>query len=158
MENNIDLQLIPNKIIRIIGELHNRGYQSLYLDCGLSPSGFHWRYAVFTPDTTLFSGSYDATILALSDFNQWVKNWNAPISVLADDFLAHFHDDLQSAKQANQVYAEWFNQAIEYIEETGYFIMFCDFGSDETTCYGDNKTRQTLPLPYHMMKTNFKAF
>lgn len=131
--HNFDLSTFPNKMIRLVGELHQRGYQSLYLDCQMSPSGCHWRYRIFTDEKSLINGSFGNELPELI----WLENWSHSIEQWADDFIAHFGHDLQIAKKENPEYVEWLQNVIEKIGEKGYFIMFDEY-RDTPRCYGQN--------------------
>jgi hypothetical protein len=47
-----DLPLLPIRITQMIRELHKRGYESLYLYAGMSPSGLYWRFMIGVIDET----------------------------------------------------------------------------------------------------------
>ena len=37
---------IATKIIKMVFALHQLGYESIYIYCGMSPSGMNWRYEI----------------------------------------------------------------------------------------------------------------
>ena len=42
---------MARRLIRMVGALHERGFESLYLYCGMNGSGSAWRYSIGALDT-----------------------------------------------------------------------------------------------------------
>ncbi len=112
-----DLPLLPVRILRMIRELHQRGYQSLYLYAGMSPSGTHWRFNIgIIDDSNLWPGNYSLIYTSIGrDVKPEWSELDASVSKLADDFEIYYAKDLANAREARPDFVKWFDQLVEII-------------------------------------------
>ena len=112
-----DLPLLPVRIVQMIRELHQRGYESLYLYAGMSPSGLYWRFTIGIIDQThLWPGDYRLvnTSIGTDHKPEW-SSIDASAIQLADDFEKYFATDLIHAKQSRPDFIAWFSNMSEKI-------------------------------------------
>lgn len=107
-----DLPLLPIRIVQMIHELHRRGYESLYLYAGMSPSGLYWRFTIGIIDqTNLWPGDYQLINASIgTDHKPEWSEANASTTQLADDFEKYFATDLVRAKQSRPDFVAWFSK------------------------------------------------
>lgn len=112
-----DLPLLPVRILRMIRELHQRGYQSLYLYAGMSPSGTHWRFNIgIVDDSNLWPGNYSLINTSIGrDVKPEWSELDASVSKLADDFEIYYAHHLVNARKARPDFVTWFDQLVETI-------------------------------------------
>lgn len=105
-------------VLRVIAELHLRGYQRLRIGPGLSSSGFFWRCAI-TPVSNILI-DHGALLLdyqgpvakyTVSMGNQywgWTDATDLAPSDLADLFVERFPDIVMQGKGRDWLYAGWY--------------------------------------------------
>lgn len=118
-DNKLDSIKLANKLLRLVGVLHQRGYESLYFHSGMSPSGVYWRYHILTNEKELLR---DSLVGDLPKFD-WVKNWDDNIEIWADDFIKFYQNDLTVARQPNIEYVTWYENILNIIGDSGYLIL-----------------------------------
>ncbi len=121
-------QSLPVKITQMVVELHQRGYTSLYLHCGMSPSGMNWRYAIglsaegqWPTHPPITRGSVRAT-----GELDWASDTTTPQS-LADGFEASFAAELAGTKGAPTPYSIWFDALVASLEENELLVFYADY-------------------------------
>ena len=102
--------MFPTKLIKMVIDLHSKGYESLYLFSGMSPSGMNWRYEIGVIDENgwpnriyLASGSLDCE----STDTNWSKG-DLSVKELSDQFESHYLDNLAEARKPNPDFVKWF--------------------------------------------------
>jgi len=91
---------VYRRVLRMVQELHLRGYQHIRIAPGMSPSGCHWRYAV-TPVTNVLRSHggrlavWDSAVAHYSsgmghEFSGWQDAPHKHPSRLAEMFLSCF--------------------------------------------------------------------
>ncbi len=121
-------QSLPVKITHMMVELHQRGYTSLYLYCGMSPSGMDWRYKIgltaegqWPAHPSIIRGSMRATGTL-----KWASDTSSPQS-LADGFEATFKETLAGTKAAPTAYSIWFDALVASLEENELLVFYADY-------------------------------
>lgn len=123
--------IFPTKIIKMIIDLHSKGYESLYLYSGLSPSGMNWRYEIgvigdhgWPNRTYLASGSLDREN---TDTN-W-SNGDLTVSELSDKFENQYRKSLGEARRSNPDFVKWFADLADNLDLTnsGLLIFYQDY-------------------------------
>lgn len=108
---------LPTQIVRMIQSLHARGYESIYLLSGMSPSGMSWRYEI----GIILDGQWPSKhILAIDSLDRertdtpWSRGELA-VQALADAFIAQYHDQLSDAQTPNARFVLWFQQVAQQL-------------------------------------------
>jgi len=90
---------LPVRIQKMVGKLHDIGYESLYLYSGSSPNGMNWRYTIgiinnkkWPTNDYLVEGS-----IRSSGAIEWSES-DATVEKLADNFEQYYADSLILAK------------------------------------------------------------
>jgi hypothetical protein len=124
MEENL-----PGKIVRMIVELHRRGYTSLYLHCGLSASGMYWRYDIghleneqWPATASIVYGSVGA-----EDRVSWTTD-HSTVNALANGFEATYADVLRVAEPTT--YSIWFREIVRALKHNEVLIFYADFETE----------------------------
>ncbi len=120
---------LPIRIMQMVQQLHNRGYTSIYLHSGLSPSGMYWRYSI----GQLMTGYWPAypTIISGSVSKEGETIWaldNSTVRLLTDGFESHFKDLLIS-KDPHTDYSKWYAKLLSGLEADEMLVFFADYGA-----------------------------
>lgn len=119
---------LPIRIMYMVKELHLRGYSSVYLYSGLSPSGMHWRFEI----GQTVAGQWPVS-------PPWIKSsigstgkisWsdeNASVAELTHDFQQHVKDQLTQNYKATP-YSQWYADTLESLETDVPLIFYEDYG------------------------------
>jgi len=83
--------------MKMVAELHGRGYTGLYFYAGLSPAGLHWRYKIGLIDESGWPNEPELACGSVGDTGQlaWTKDAKSA-STMADDFIQHYALDSAS--------------------------------------------------------------
>lgn len=126
---------LPVRITRMIGVLHGRGYQSIYLYSGLSPSGGHWRYAI----GPIIDGRWPkGPALVSSSIGKpaqlpWTHDASASTEVLADAFETFYGERLEPARTPNAAFANWYAMTLNALGDAEPLLFFADYGAPHET-------------------------
>jgi hypothetical protein len=124
--------MLPTQILRMVIELHNRGYESLYLFSGMSPSGMNWRYEIGVMTDGEWPSIPPITQDSIDRASQDTPWSRAPHSVsdLADRFEAHFEARLGEAKVPNPSYTQWFHSLVNTLRADQILDFYADYEAD----------------------------
>lgn len=128
---------LARRLMCMVAELHARGFQSLYLYCGMNGSGSSWRYSIGAMDAgrwprfrrhplqvfNSMNGSDDAEQIA------WGALDDAP-EVLADRFMAAYPDIVAEARVPNPDYVAWYRDMLAISEPYGLLVFYFDYKTD----------------------------
>ena len=124
-------EMMPSRVLKMMLELHQRGYESLYLFSGMSPSGMYWRFEIgiahngqWPVNYTITSGSCDKYSLGAD----WAKNYQTTED-LTDSFIDYFGAALKDGFDKNPDYVEWFKSTVSTLEKDELLVFYED--SDE---------------------------
>ena len=117
--------IFPTKLIKMILDLHSKGYESLYLYSGMSPSGMNWRYEIGVIDENgwpnriyLTSGSLDRE----STDTDWSKG-DLTVRELSDEFESYYLDKLAEARKPNPEFVKWFANLADNLNLTSSELL-----------------------------------
>ena len=121
-------EMMPSRVLKMMLELHQRGYESLYLFSGMSPSGMYWRFEIGIADNgewpvnyTITSGSCDRDSLGAD----WAKNYQTTED-LTESFVDYFSTSLKDASASNPEYVAWFRSVVETLGEDELLVFYED--------------------------------
>jgi hypothetical protein len=125
-------EMLPTQILRMVIELHNRGYESLYLYSGMSPSGMNWRYEIGIMSNGEWPSRPPLTQDSLDRASQDTPWSRAPHSVteLADRFETTFQSRLDEARVPNKEYAQWFHALVNTLRPDQLLDFYADYDTD----------------------------
>ncbi len=148
---------ISRRIMEMVALLHERGFESLYLDPVMAPHGMCWRYVIgamvegtwLHPDCGFgegacvrgsICGGHDQEIL-------WAKCTDGLVA-LADGFLSSYLSLAASARQANAKYVAWYREMLEATGPEGVLIFSCEYGPDHEYAFTlDERKDFRMALP-----------
>jgi len=126
------MDILPIRIMKMIKELHQRGYTLIYLYSGMSPSGMNWRYEI----GQMKDGKWPAfpnwinTSIESEGETSWAKD-NSTVASLSDGFQQHFKDRLiQNYKPT--AYSKWYANLIESFEDGEILEFYADYEARHT--------------------------
>lgn len=129
---------VVRKIMEMVGVLHGAGYEGLYLDSCMSPSGCHWRYEIgiardgrWPQPDGLGSDADDAPRGSIGGDGAGHIPWCAPedtVGGYAQKFMGKYERDLPPARHANPAYVAWYREMLERTAPEGILIFGCDMG------------------------------
>src|SRR5690349_20809912 len=114
------------RVLRIVHELHKRGYQLARIMPGLSPSGLHWRCTI-TPRSNILRrhGAMcwqfkKNTVLYTSaggnEYFGWPDAQDYTVRQLADRFIERYPEIAKAAYGDDWRYAGWYVKMLGYAE------------------------------------------
>jgi hypothetical protein len=124
------------RILEMVGVLHSRGYESLFLSPGMAPSGAYWRYHIgimkdgkWSNNPDYFGSDYEVVSGSLGSYCEisWEKSAKT-LSEFTDNFIEAFKVKLQKARVPNPAYVSWFKEMLEKTAPDGHFLFYCDPG------------------------------
>ncbi len=141
------------KLLQMVAELHGRGYESLRVYSGFSPSGAYWRCDIGPASPDRFGGvgspvaRYSSSAKA-EYFKDWGDCADLTVESLADRFEQSFADVLEKSTGSDPAYVKWFADMLTQTEPCGLIYSFADWEMDKTVMHvtGQSKT-ETIPLP-----------
>lgn len=125
------------KLMAVVAELHRRGFESLRIVPGLSPSGCHWR-CEFVPASRCFPD--DGALLkrgggrnlpcyttaeGLTAFG-WPDAAARSAEELADRFQAKLSALLAGCRTPDPAYVRWFREMLEATAPLGLVVAYAD--------------------------------
>ena len=127
-----------HRVLRMISELHKRGYQLLRATPYMAPSGFHWRveirpgHCVPDPDTgACYPGNADNfasySTGSGAEYFGWTDARHDDARALADKLLARFRWLESWGKGQDWAYAGWFLELLGRCEQGFLPIEFADY-------------------------------
>lgn len=146
------------KILRMVSELHVRGYQRLRIAPGMSAAGCHWRCAI-TPVTNISRGHGarligSETLMARYTSSQernyfdWKDAIHATPSSMADLFIKRFPEIADAGKGSDWSYAGWYLEMLHLTYPGSFPIAYADWNIPEDCLptVGQNSSIR-IPLP-----------
>lgn len=123
-------EYLPVRITKMIVELHRRGYTSVYLYCGMSASGGHWRYII----GLLEDGKWPARnhIVSGSVGREGEVEWAYEPSdahSLADCFVNKYSSILSDAKGEPTEYSQWFKDVVDGLGHNELLVFYADYSA-----------------------------
>ncbi len=118
-------------VLRMVGELHRRGYEQVCLAPGMSPSGMHWRCQIMA--ATHRDGEPDPALAAfyttgqVREYFAWTDAADDDVVALADKFLARYPALCAQARQLDPAYVTWYRAMLRVTEPDGLSIAYADW-------------------------------
>jgi len=146
------------KVLRMVAELHNRGYQRIRISPGMSPSGNSWRCLV-TPVTnickdhgamTIFYEDMTAKYTSANEreFFGWDDCAHVAPSTLAELFISRFPEIARAGKGADWAYAGWYQEMMWLTYPNSFPIAFADWELPRTHLVSTGeKSDIIIPMP-----------
>ena len=146
------------KILRMVSELHVRGYQRIRIAPGMSASGCHWRCAI-APVTTI-SCKHGALLVCPGNlvagytsgqgrkYFDWTDAAHATPSRMADLFIERFPKIAEAGKGSDWIYAGWYLEMLHLTYPDSFPIAYADYELpvDYLLTVGQNSGIR-IPLP-----------
>ena len=114
--------------MHMIKELHLRGFSSVYLYSGLSPSGMHWRYEIgqMVNEQWPARPSWVNSSVQSEGTTIWAED-NSSVTLLAYGFQQQFKDRLIQNYQPT-AYSQWYAELLAGLNEQELLVFFADYG------------------------------
>jgi hypothetical protein len=146
------------KLMDMVGRLHALGYESLYLDSHMSPSGGYWRYDIgliedgrwpsqadWHDPAQRVHGSVSRSVLG---DNVWCESGGS-LDVYVEQFVAAFPALLAPARRPAPDYVAWYRAMLAASAPTGVLLFFEDYGPYyEHALFIDSDVKLPLPPGY----------
>lgn len=147
------------KLMAVVAELHRRGYESLRIVPGLSPSGCHWR-CEFVPASRCFpddgallkrGGGRNvpcySTAEGLGAFG-WPDAAARTVEELADRFQAKLSALLAGCRDPDPAYVRWFQETLDATAPLGLVVAYADMRLQPDSLYVVGEcSRKWVPKP-----------
>lgn len=149
------------RVLRLVHELHKRGYQLLRIAPGMSPSGCHWRCSI-TPrcnirerhGAMLSENGWDRfcalyTSAQGNEYFGWEDAQHDTVQKLAQKFTERFPDIVEASQADDWNYAGWYVRMLGYAERGFLPIAYADwYGLQPDPRFLPlTKTESDLPMP-----------
>lgn len=129
------------RVMELLAQLHEWGYQRLRLTAGAAPTGLSWRYAI--APLTMFdangyrlkSGIRPGAVFGTSCGQYppfgWAGVQDLGAEGLARKFLEAFPETAAAGLGPDPEYASWFAELVVLCGPTGAVVMFGDYADAE---------------------------
>jgi hypothetical protein len=146
------------KVLRMVAELHNRGYQRIRISPGMSPSGNSWR-CLITPVTNIckdhgaMTVSYGDMTAKYTSANErkyfdWEDCAHVTPSRLAELFTTRFPEISMAGKGADWAYAGWYQEMMWLTYPRSFPIAFADWDLPKTHLVSTGEISNiVIPMP-----------
>ena len=146
---------LARRLMRMVAVLHERGFESLYLHCGMNGSGSCWRYSIGAMadggwprrwrDPLQVVNSMDGS--DASDQIAWAELDDSP-EVLADKFMMIYPEIVAAARVPNAAYVAWYRHMLAVSEPFGLLVFYFDYKTDpRPEFWGDTHPGLFVDLP-----------
>jgi len=133
------------KTLYIAHELHKRGFESLYIEPSISPSGCHWRCSFFN------SHKKESSIIV----SNWIqknrdiceKEITQDITELTELFIQQHQGFLSLCKGRNSAYIEWYQNILNCLTIGELPYIYSDFHHERD--YWTTTKDQKIPIFNH---------
>ena len=157
------IEEMHRRILRMVAELHARGYERLRIAPGLSGAGTHWRCAV-TPVTNI-SSRHGAKMARSPDVRSsliarhrtddfgWRDVDGHSAAQMAEVFIERFSEIAAAGFGPDPHYAQWYREMLVATEPASFPIAYADSytwapgPNDHMEAVGIGSARLQLPLP-----------
>ncbi|MBW6489618.1 MAG: hypothetical protein K0B15_00355 [Lentimicrobium sp.] len=125
-------EYLPVRIMKMVKELHKRGYNHLYLFSGMSPTGMSWRYIIGLTQNNKWPTEIYLVRHSVGTEGEveWTKD-NSTIESLANGFELFYSKQLAPAKSAPTEYSIWYDHLIDSLQPNKLLIFFADGPTDD---------------------------
>ena len=151
---------VYRKVLRIVTELHIRGYQRLRIAPGMSPSGCHWRCSI-TPATNISRQhgaqmeSWDRLAAHYSSGQEkkyfgWEDAAHVSSSGLAELFIDRFPEIAEAGRGSDWLYVGWYLEMLHLTYPDSLPIAYADWDLPKgclASTGGKHDVRIPLPPP-----------
>jgi hypothetical protein len=150
---------ISRRVLEMVGRLHELGYESLYLDAGMAPSGMYWRYEIGAmadgswpsrPDTRRNTGS-SPVCGSICDGGETGIAWAEPAATICElvkGFIVLYPNLLAAAVMPNLPYRRWFREMLDETAPGGVLIFHREYGPHYEHAYlAGTSSDYRKPLP-----------
>lgn len=149
---------VYRKILRMVSELHLRGFQKLRIAPGMAPSGMYWRCSITSVNN--ISNRNGAKLLTWEKLSAhytsaderkyfgWENVAHVTPSRLADLFVKRFPKIVDSGEGSDWAYAGWFIEMLHLTYPNELPIAYADWSlpRDYLTTVGERDDVR-IPLP-----------
>lgn len=149
---------VYRKILRMVTELHVRGFQRLRIVPGMSPSGCHWRCSI-TPVANI-SSQHGARIVCENalrvhysssqerHYFGWDDATHATPSQLANIFIKRFPEIVEAGRGSDWLYAGWYLEMLHLTYPDSFPIAYADWEIPEDYLMSvGGRSEAKIPLP-----------
>ena len=143
------------RMLEMVGELHRRGFESLFLVPGMSASGGYWRYRIgvmrdgrWSNEPEYFGEDYEIVSGSLGDACEipWEQE-GMTLSELTENFIATYADKLEKARVPNPAYVDWFREMLEKTAPDGHFLLYDEMEYYEQAFSWQIPRNFKMPMP-----------
>jgi hypothetical protein len=133
------------KTLYIARELHQRGFETLYIEPSMSPSGCHWRCSFFNNYKKEYRIIISNWIQENRDISE--KEISQDIIELTELFIQHHQDFLTLCKGKNSAYVEWYQNMLNCLTAEELPYAYADFFHEKG--YWMTTKDQKIPIFNH---------
>lgn len=146
---------MARRLMQMVALLHERGYESLYLYCGMNGSGSSWRYSIGAMDEGRWPRQWRDPLQVYNSMNgsddpeqiAWAAIDDAP-DVLAEKYIASYPDTVVAARVPNPAYVDWFRSMLSIAAPLGLLVFYFDYKTDRRPeFWGNTHPGLHLDLP-----------
>ena len=147
-------------VLRLVAELHLRGYQRLRISPGMAPSGLYWRCPI-TPASNISAlngalmASFDEALVAPysssegANYFGWKGAATATATKLAGLFIERFPRIAEAGRGSDWLYAGWYVDMMSRTYPNAFPIAYADWElpKGKLTTVGGKEVDIPLPPP-----------
>ena len=122
------MEYLPIRIMKMVKELHWRGYTTLYLYSGMSTTGLCWRYCIGLIKNKKWPVKPCIVLGTLGPEGEieWVSD-NSSVESLANGFEMFYADKLAGNKSSPTEYSTWYDHLIDHLGPNELLAFYADY-------------------------------
>jgi hypothetical protein len=148
---------VYRKILRMVQELHLRGYQRIRIAPYLAPSGIYWRCDITPVSNILYrhgamAVNPDMLVAHYSsgmerNYFDWTDARHASPGKLAELFIERFPEIAREGKGSDWLYAGWYVEMMYLTHPDAFPCAFADYVEPGVELLTNGGRQLRLPLP-----------
>lgn len=143
---------VCRQVLEMVGALHALGYESLYINPRMAPSGMNWRYAIGSMRCGRWPDPIGEIVVgSIGGSPQGSLPWCAvgdDPTTYKEKFVDVYRDELSRAQRPNPEYVSWYQRMLEETGPEGLLIFSSDYGSHYEYAYVWGEPSEfRMPMP-----------
>jgi ADP-ribosylglycohydrolase len=144
MSKKVNIIECCQKLLFMVKELHNRGFEELQIIPSIAPSGLYWR-CEFRPKRRSTKHLFYSSGAQYNYFG-WKNGKKMSSREMADRFQKDFSDMLDICKHSDKYYSVWYSNMLDIIGNDKLPYAYSDYFSSNDY-WATTGGEETIPIP-----------
>lgn len=124
------MDVVYDKIVNMVGLLHEKGYVDIYIYSGMSASGMYWRFCIGRLDNGRWPNNniiVQDSVLAKGSV-EWSED-TASVEELCDNFIVFYRLIKPEENRLNSDYVAWYKKVLESLDNDHPLTFYADYSA-----------------------------